>query len=100
MAKAKVTIQTRKPKNVVQRNLALLGDLMRYLLAEPQVFDALPDKFELILLPEDDPELRLYNLQLLDTYGSERKPLVFVRLKSKRPAGQTARPNIYVPLVT
>jgi hypothetical protein len=53
----------------------------------------------LIILPEDDPELRLYNLRLLDTHGSEGKPLVFVRMKSRRPVNEKARPNIYVPLV-
>jgi hypothetical protein len=99
MAKTKVTTQTKPPRQVVRRNIALLGDLMRYLLAEPQVLDSLPDDFELIILPEDDPELRLYNLRLLDTHGSEGKPLVFVRMKSRRPVNEKARPNIYVPLV-
>jgi len=52
---------------------------MRYLLAKPQVLDCLPDDFELIILPEDHPELHLYNLHLLDRHRSEEKPLVFVR---------------------
>lgn len=99
MAKTKVTTQPKTPRRVVQRNIALLEDLMRYLLAEPQILDSLPDDFELIILPEDDPELRLYNLHLLDTHGSEGKPLVFVRMKSRRPVDEKTRPNIYAPLV-
>ena len=99
MAKARVVAQTKRPKDVVRRNIALLDDLMRYLLAEPRVLGSLPDNFELVILPEDDPEIRLYNLQLLDTHKSEGSPVVFVRLKTKGRTHRTVRPSIYVPLV-
>lgn len=95
----KIATLAKKPKNAVERNIALLGGLMRYLLAEPQILDSLPDNFELVILPEDDPAMRLYNLELLDTYGSEGKPIVFVRIKASRETnfGKT-RPRLYVPL--
>lgn len=100
MAEAKVNTQTKKPKNVVQRNIALLEELMRYLLAEPQILNSLPDRFELVILPDDDPEMRLHNLNLLDTHGSEGKPIVFVRMKSSREATLSKmRPRLYIPLV-
>ena len=54
----------RHPKRVVERNIALLGDVMRYLLSEPQLFASLPENFELVILPDDDPVLRRYNLEL------------------------------------
>lgn len=99
MAETKVTVQTKKPKNVVERNIALLGDLMHYLLAEPQTLNSLPDNFELVILPDDDPEMRLYNLELLDIYGSEGKPVVFVRMKFSQEADfNKTRPSLYVPL--
>jgi hypothetical protein len=95
----KVIALARRPKNAVERNIALLGDLMCYLLTEPQILNSLPNNFELIILPEDDPEMRQYNLELLDTYGREGKPIVFVRMKSSRETDfHTARPNLYVPL--
>jgi hypothetical protein len=98
--KKKVTVLAEKPKNVVERNIALLGDLMRYLLAEPQILNSLPDNFELVILPEDDPEMRQYNLELLDAYGSEGKPVVFVRMKSgKETDFKRAHPSLYVPLI-
>ena len=88
-----------KPRNVVERNIALLEKMMRYLLAEPHVFSALPDNFELVILPEDDPEMRLYNLELLDRLGSEGKPIVFARIKSARRLDwKRARPRLYVPV--
>ena len=85
--------------NIVERNIHLTGEIMRYLMAHPQVFDSLPDKFELIILPEDDPEMRLYNLELLDKYGSEGRPIVFARLRSRQGAmlAQTT-PSLFVPL--
>lgn len=95
----KITALAKRPKNAVERNIALLGDLMHYLLTEPQILNSLPNNFELIILPEDDPEMRQYNLELLDTYGSEEKPIVFVRMKSSRETDfHMARPNLYVPL--
>jgi hypothetical protein len=41
MARTKVS----GPKYVVERNFALTGELMRYLLEHPQVFESLPDNF-------------------------------------------------------
>ncbi len=87
------------PPDAVERNITLTGKLMQYLLAEPQLFDALPDNFELIILPDDDSEIRHYNLELLDNYIHEDKPLVFVRMKSSRMTDfDEARPKLYVPL--
>jgi len=72
---------------------------MRYLLERPQVFNALPENFELVILPDDDPEMRLYNLELLDTYGSKGKPIVFVRIKSARKSVLSeSTPSLYVPV--
>jgi len=79
MAQAKVNA----PSDVVERNLWLTGEIMRYLLNNPQIFNSLPDNFELVVLPDDDPDIRLYNLDLLDRYGSEGKPIVFARIQSK-----------------
>lgn len=89
----------RTPREVVERNIALLDNMMRYLLAEPHVFSALPDNFELVILPEDDPEIRLYNLELLDRLGSQGKPIVFARIKSaQEPDWKHTRPSLYVPV--
>jgi hypothetical protein len=100
MAGTRVATRVKKPKNVVQRNIALLEALTRYLLAKPHILDSLPDKFELVILPDDDPEMRLYNLELLDRYGSEKDPVVFVRLRSSGEMDfEKSPPSLYVPLV-
>ena len=72
---------------------------MGYLIDHPQVFDSLPDQFELVILPEDDPEMRLYNLDLLDKQVTEGKPIVFARLQSRRDNGKTRIfPSFFVPV--
>jgi hypothetical protein len=99
MAKTEITPRM-IPKDAVERNITLTGNLMRYLLAKPQLFDALPDNFELIILPDDDPEMRQYNLELLDNYASQGKSLVFVRMKSSQVTDlEEVQPSLYVPLV-
>jgi len=98
-SKGKVVLRRKKPGQVVERNVRLTGDFMRYLLDSPRILDSLPDNFELVILPEDDPELRQYNLDLLDAFGSEDRPIVFVRLKAGgKPDFKTAQPQVYAPV--
>ena len=95
----KITMPIRKPRRVVERNIALLGDLMQFLLTEPKVLASLPSDFELVILPDDDPEMRLYNMRLLDAVARRNKPIVFARLASSKKAHwRQAQPNLYVPL--
>ncbi len=95
MDKIKVTT----PKKVVERNLALTGEIMRYLIEKPQAFEKLPDTFELVVLPEDDPEMWLYNLQLLERATSEKKPIVFALLNSSKPNVRGEIPaSLYAPV--
>ena len=94
---AKPTIDV--PANVVERNVGLTGKIMQFLLDKPHVFSSLPDEFELVVLPDDDPEIRSYNLELLDHYGSEGKPIVFARIKAHaNDPAQSSEPSIFVPI--
>lgn len=93
------TKKLKEPRKVAERNIVLLGEVTRYLLEHPALFNSLPDNFELVILPEDDPEMCFYNLELLEKLGSEGNPVVFARLKSSRKMRrQKAPPSIYVPL--
>ena len=95
MAQTKVTA----PKDVVARNIRLTGEIMHYLTRNPQIVEALPEKFELVILPEDDPEIRLYNLDLLDRYGAKRKSIVIARMRSHpRSKSRPSHPRLFVPL--
>ena len=82
--------------HVVDRNLRLTQRVMSYLMTNPNLFEALPDKFELVVLPDDDPELSVYNLDLLDRYGSEARPVVFARLSV---AQAEVTPQVFAPVL-
>ena len=86
---------TKKRNDIAERNIRLTGEIMEYLIGHPKVFDVLPDKFELVILPEDDPEISMFNLDLLKKYGSEGKPIVFARIKSD---AAKLEPSIFVPI--
>ena len=83
--------------DIAERNITLVGQIMEYLIDHPKVFDVLPDNFELVVLPEDDPEISMFNLELLNKYGSEGKPIVFARVKLSD-AQKRFKPNIFVPV--
>ena len=87
------------PQNVIERNINLVNELMRYLLNKPKLFNSLPDDFELVILPDDDPEIRLYNLEMLDTCGDAEKAVVFARIKSSQKSNaKQMRPSLYIPV--
>ena len=87
---------TKKGKSdIAERNIRLTGEIMKYLMDHPKVFDVLPDKFELVILPEDDSEISMFNLELLNKYGNEGKPIVFARVKL---SAAHMRPSIFVPV--
>ncbi len=95
------TTKINMPKGVVERNIALVGQIMQYLMEHPDIFESLPGDFALVILPEDDPEMRLYNLELLDSYDSEGKPIVFARTRTKTKRGRPApRPSLFIPIVS
>ena len=83
--------------NIVERNIALSGQIMKYLLDHPKVFDVLPDDFELVILPEDDEEITLFNLDLLKKRSGQGKSIVLARVKSSSEK-ITSAPNIFVPI--
>lgn len=91
--------ELKEPEDAVKRNIVLTGHIMKYLLDNPHVFDSLPDSFELIVLPDDDPEISAYNLNLLTKHGSDGKPVVFARIESQQENGEVRfAPSLFVPV--
>ena len=91
---------TGAPPDVVERNISLVGQITQYLLDHPEIFASLPDEFELVILPEDDPEIRQHNLELLDKVGTS-KPIVFARVHTRQDKDRPRpRPSLFVPLAT
>ena len=84
---------------IVERNIFLTEKVMRFLLAHPEYLGKLPQDFELVILPDDDSEIRQYNLELIDKYGCEGRPIVFARLKSHPVRmGDSVEPSLFIPV--
>lgn len=91
--------QVNSPTDVVERNISLVGEILEYLINQPHLLNELPEEFELVILPDDEPEMRIYNLDLINQYSSTEKPIVFARIKSSQiPISKQARPSLYIPL--
>ena len=96
MAKRKLELNETE---VVKRNVTLHSAFMRYILDHPDVLDKLPSDFRLVILPENDPALRAYNLELLDKNPAKNKPVIFIRMKvSKKMDFDKQRLTVYLPL--
>ena len=91
--------EVRPHEGIVERNVSLTGKIIQFLMDNPQVFNSLPDNFELVILPDDDPEIRQFNLELIDKYESEGKPIVFARVKiHQEKLKSQVQPSIFVPV--
>ena len=86
----------RRKDDIVEQSIFLTEEIMRYLLDNPQVFESLPDNFELVILPENNPEMGTYNLSLLDKFGSEGKEVVFARVGENLAA---SKPRLFARVV-
>lgn len=82
---------------IIERNLNLLTKLTDFILQHPGLLDQLPADFQLVILPEDDPELSLYNLNLL-TKQTVQKPVIMVRLNIQQFDVHQQPPQLYIPL--
>ena len=77
------------------KNIDLQTAFMQYALAHPEILDKLPSDYQLVILPEDDPELARRNQELLKKQKPGDKPIVVVRMKSPQPA----KLRVYPPRV-
>ena len=57
---------------------------------------SLVDARQFVIDAEHDPELRSYNLDLLDRFGSEASPVVFARLSV---AQAEVTPQVFAPVL-
>ena len=83
---------------IVERNLSLVTEVTRFILQDPSILDRLPPDFQLVILPEDDPTLSLYNLKLLSNREQPDRPVILVRLSGNQADFEHNPPQLYVPL--
>lgn len=83
---------------IVQRNLNLQTAFNNYIFENPEMMDRLPNSFRLVILPQDDPELSMINLQMLNKRQKKDKPVVLVLMKSGRVSIKHTEPDVFLPL--
>ncbi len=83
---------------MIERNLDLVSAVTHFILEHPHLLEQLPSDFRLVILPEDDPELSQYNLNLLAERTEPGKPVIIVRLTAHQVNFESHPPQVYVPL--
>ena len=65
----------------IKRNLDLLNEFMKVAFDQPEILDKIPKESELVILPENDPELYAANLKIKQSLEERGKKVVVVRMK-------------------
>ncbi len=73
------------PQTVVDKNLELHAEWLRYLLAHPEAMDRIPEGAQVIILPTDDAALAAENAKQLTVARQEGLPVVVVRMALPKP---------------
>ncbi len=68
---------------IIRKNLDLLNEFMKMAFDQPDILDKLPKGAELVILPENDPELYKANLKIKQSL--EKKGDKFVIVKMRKP---------------
>ena len=74
---------------LIERNLELSFEFMRYLLTHPEMEKKIPKNAQVVLLPDYDERLKRFNLRNSKRHREKRQPVVYVRIKklaSDRPS--------------
>ncbi len=74
-----------KKQELVKRNIELCSEFSRYLFDHPEMQSSVPADAELVLLPDEDPELKQFNLKMGDGMAKAGEKVIFVRIGSLRP---------------
>ena len=74
-----------KENEMVKRNIELSTELSRYLFEHPELEEKIPLGAEILLLPEFDPELRKFNLELGRKLEEGGTGVAYIRIAKLRP---------------
>ena len=72
-------------EELVGENLILTTEFDRYILEHPEFSEQIPHNAQIVLLPEDDPELSRRNLEISMAQREPGQPVVYVRIEKLLP---------------
>ncbi|MBI4689415.1 MAG: hypothetical protein HY754_03980 [Nitrospirae bacterium] len=74
-----------KEQKLIERNVELSAEFSRYVFEHTEIESQIPMDAEIVLLPDFDPELKEYNLQLGKDIEASGGKVAYVTIKSIRP---------------
>lgn len=77
------------------KNNILQTEFSRYLLEHPRMAQDIPNNAEVVILPENDPELAKANQRLVKAQHEHDRPIVFIHVKNVKPQrSRLVRPRL------
>jgi hypothetical protein len=74
-------------ETIIEKNITLSFEFERYILEHPELLEQIPDGAQVVLLPQDDPELYRINLSAAQKARQADKatPIVYVEVEALAP---------------
>lgn len=69
---------------IIQKNLDLLNEFMKYAFEHPEVLDKIPPEAELVILPTNDADLCAVNKKMADSLVKKGKKVVVVEIEKPK----------------
>lgn len=69
-----------KQDKLADKNLDLFHEFMMYALENPEILDRIPKGAHLVIIPEDDPNICMKNLEILHKRKEEGQTVVTVKM--------------------
>jgi len=70
-----------KEEEIFSKNLILSTEFDRYVIEHPEFAEKIPQNAQIVLLPENDPELCQKNIEIAKVQHEARKPVVYVYIE-------------------
>ena len=86
-------------KKYFARNLTLSAEFSRYLFGHPELVEQIPKNAQVVILPEDDPELCRFNKKIAEKQREKGQPVVYVKVSSLAPKIYSRLVNPRIELV-
>ena len=83
-------------KELVEKNITLSMEFRRYVIEHPKVAEQIPKGAQVVLLPQDDPELCREHLKLAEWHKEQGQIVVSVRVEKLASARRSGwvRPRV------
>ncbi|MBU0699636.1 MAG: hypothetical protein KKE59_09485 [Proteobacteria bacterium] len=75
----------RTQKEMIEKNIELSTEFSRYLFDHADLYESIPPEADIVFLPEFDPELKKFNLELGKKLISDGNKVVYIKIERLRP---------------